>query len=102
MTKSKDYLEFLSNYDIRAVTTTAGRVIVGEFYSESNEGLFLINAFVFDTFGIEPLYPFSFGVPALILKDRIETTMEAGVALKEQYHGVYVARRAAKIISDLN
>jgi|TARA_B100001094_G_C18189070_1_gene805919 hypothetical protein len=93
MIPSDDYLNYLNNVDIRAITTTAGRCIVGEYHSSDEHGLFLINAFVFEPFAVEPLYPFSFNVPFLILDERIESEMAAGIALKKQYYDQYTDYR---------
>tara|TARA_R100000734_G_C3317060_1_gene109883 strand:+ start:230 stop:541 length:312 start_codon:yes stop_codon:yes gene_type:complete len=93
MTPSDDYLDYLNSVDIRAITTTAGRCIVGEYHGSDEHGLFLLNGFVFEPFGIEPLYPFSFNVPFLILDERIESEMVAGIALKKQYYDQYTDYR---------
>lgn len=93
MTPSEDYLKLLAQIDVRAVTTTAGRCIVGEYYDSDEDGFSLLNPFVFESFGVEPLYPFSFNVPALILNDRIESEMIAGLALKKEYYDQYMRYR---------
>jgi hypothetical protein len=93
MTPSEEYLKLLAQIDVRAVTTTAGRCIVGEYYDSDEDGFSLLNPFVFESFGIEPLYPFSFNVPALILNDRIESEMIAGLALKKEYYDQYTRCR---------
>jgi hypothetical protein len=93
MTPSEEYLKLLTQIDVRAVTTTAGRCIVGEYYDSDEDGFSLLNPFVFESFGIEPLYPFSFNVPALILNDRIESEMIAGLALKKEYYDQYTRCR---------
>ena len=93
MTPSEDYLRLLAELDVRAVTTTAGRCIVGEYYDSDEDGFSLLNPFVFESFSVEPLYPFSFNVPALILNDRIESEMIAGIALKKQYYDQYMKHR---------
>ena len=93
MTPSEEYLNLLAKIDIRAVTTTAGRCIVGEYYDSDEDGFSLLNPFVFESFGVEPLYPFSFNVPALILNDRIESEMIAGLALKKEYYDQYTMYR---------
>jgi len=93
MTPSEDYLRLLAELDVRAVTTIAGRCIVGEYYDSDEDGFSLLNPFVFESFSIEPLYPFSFNVPALILNDRIESEMIAGIALKKQYYDQYMKYR---------
>src|SRR5210317_2154284 len=93
MTPSEEYLKLLAQIDVRAVTTTAGRCIVGEYYDSDEDGFSLLNPFVFESFGIEPLYPFSFNVPALILNDRIESEMIAGLALKKEYYDPYTRCR---------
>jgi len=93
MNPSEEYLDYLNNIDVRAVTTIAGRCIVGEYHSETEDGLFLINAFVFEPFAIEPLYPFSFNVPSQIRDDRIESEMVAGIGLKKEYYDCYTDYR---------
>jgi len=93
MLPSEEYLNLLARIDIRAITTTAGRCIVGEYYDSDDDGLFFLNPFVFESFGVEPLYPFSFDVPALILNDRIESEMIAGIALKQKYYNQYTKYR---------
>jgi len=93
MLPSEEYLNLLARIDIRAITTTAGRCIVGEYYDSDDDGLFFLNPFVFESFGVEPLYPFSFDVPALILNDRIESEMIAGIALKKKYYNQYTKYR---------
>jgi len=93
MTPSEEYLKLLAQIDVRAVTTTAGRCIVGEYYDSDEDGFSLLNPFVFESFGVEPLYPFSFNVPALILNDRIESEMIAGLALKKEYYDQYTRYR---------
>lgn len=102
MTPSDEYLNLLARIDIRAVTTTAGRCIVGEYYDSDEDGLSLLNPFVFESFGVEALYPFSFNQPALILNDRIESEMIAGLALKKEYYDQYTRYRIEMIQSDDN
>lgn len=100
---SDDYLDYLKNIDVRAVTTIAGRCIVGEYHSDTEDGLMLINPFVFDTaFGVEPLYRSSFNVPALIRDDRIETEMIAGIGLKKEYYDEYMKYRVEMFDTDVD
>jgi len=100
---SDDYLDYLKNIDVRGITTIAGRCIVGEYHSETEDGILLLNPFVFDSpFGNEPLYPFSFNVPALIRDDRIETEIIAGIGLKKEYYDEYTKYRVEMFDSDID
>lgn len=100
MLPTEEYLNFLDKIDIRAITTVAGRCIVGEYYDSEEDGLSLLNPFVFESFGVEPLYPFSFNIPALILNDRIESEIIAGIALKKQYYDQYTNYRMEMLESE--